>query len=118
MLKATYDIIPDAEDSRMTDVETEVNKVLDLDIADSRDQLGRMWGLGRSLSRAELARALALSPVHGGSHVSKLELPKDNPRRATLTGPIAVAIRMMLNGAVPATADSIVKPGYPRGGKH
>jgi len=86
-----------------------------LDIAQARHDLGRLWGLERDLTRAELARALDLSPKHGGSHISKLELPDDNPRKATLTGPIEVAIRMMLKGAVPHTVDKIVKPGYPRG---
>lgn len=86
-------------------------------VTQARADLGRMWGLERDLTRAELARALDLSPVHGGSHISKLELPEGNARKATLTGPIEVAIRMMLNGAVPHTADKIVKPGYPRGQK-
>lgn len=81
-----------------------------LSISKVRDDLGHLWGLERSLTRAELARALDLSPRYGGSHISKLEAGK-----TTLSGPIEVAIRMMLKGAVPHTMAGVVKPGYPRG---
>lgn len=76
----------------------------------ARERLGRSWGLGRSLTRAELARALKLSDVHGGSHISKLEADT-----ATLSGPVRVAIELMLDGGVPRHMGDIVKPGYPRG---
>ena len=85
-----------------------------LDITQVRDRLGRMWGLNRPLTRAELGRALDLSPKYGGSHISKLE-KTDPEKRATLSGPIEVALRMMLAGAVPHTMAGVVKPGYPRG---
>jgi hypothetical protein len=75
-----------------------------------REDLGRIWGLGRAITRAELARALDLSPRFGGSHISKLESGK-----TTLSGPIEVAIRMMLDGARPYTMEHVIKPGYPRG---
>lgn len=78
-------------------------------VENARRELGRLWGLERDLTRAELARALKLSDKHGGSHISKLEDGK-----TALSGPIEVAIAMMLGGAVPPTADHIVKPGYPR----
>lgn len=81
-----------------------------LDVEAARVKLGELWGLGRPLTRAELARALLLSPQYGGDHISKLESGKAN-----LSGPICVAIRMMLDGAVPPTMDGVVKPGYPRG---
>jgi hypothetical protein len=86
-----------------------------LDVADARRKLGSLWGLDRALTRAELARALDLSPKYGGSHISKLE-HADPDKRATLSGPIEVAIRMMLAGARPHTMDGVIKPGYPRGG--
>lgn len=86
------------------------DKYPSLDISEVRQALGALWGLDRSLSRAELARALDLSPKFGGSHVSKLERGI-----ATLSGPIEVSIRMMLAGARPHTMDDVIKPGYPRG---
>lgn len=81
-----------------------------LDIADVRRELGALWGLDRHLTRMELARALKLSPEHGGDHIGKLEAGKTG-----LSGPIEVALRMMLAGAVPPTMATVVKPGYPRG---
>lgn len=83
-------------------------------VAQAREKLGRMWGLERSLTRAELARALDLSPKFGGSHISKLEI-EEPKRRATLSGPVKVAMQMMLDGGVPYTMAGVVKPGYPRG---
>lgn len=84
--------------------------VAELSIPKVREDLGQLWGLDRALTRAELARALDLSEKYGGSHISKLEAGKTN-----LSGPIEVAIRMMLDGAVPHTMKNVVKPGYPRG---
>jgi hypothetical protein len=72
--------------------------------------LGDAWGLGRPLTNAEMGRALKLSDKRwAGSHIHKL-VNAD----ATLTGPIEVAIAMMLDGAVPPTMKDVVKPGYPR----
>ena len=85
-------------------------------ITHARGKLGDIWGLTdetgnkRPLSRAELARALDLSPEHGGSHISKLERGQ-----ATLSGPIRVCIELMLAGGVPSTMKNVVRPGYPRG---
>lgn len=81
-----------------------------LDVTKAREQLGVIWGLGRSITRAELARALGLSPQYGGDHISKLENGKTN-----LSGPVEVAIRMMLSGCKPHTMETVIKPGYPRG---
>jgi len=86
------------------------NALTPLDVAQVRNDLGHLWGLDRTLSRAELARALDLSPRYGGSHISKLEAGK-----TTLSGPIEVALRMMLAGCRPHTMDDVIKPGYPRG---
>jgi hypothetical protein len=82
----------------------------DLDIAQVRVELGQKWGLGRSLTKQELGRALALSPRFGGQHIAKIEAGK-----TTVSGPVEVAIRMMLKGAKPHTMDDVIKPGYPRG---
>jgi hypothetical protein len=82
-----------------------------LDIADAREKIGRLWGLNRSLTRIELARALKLSPKYGGDHVTKLE------KNVTgLSGPVMVSVQAFLDGYVPRHMASVVKPGYPRGG--
>lgn len=79
-------------------------------VENARERLGRAWGLGRQLTRAEMARALKLSDKHGGSHISKLESDS-----ATLSGPVRTAIELMLDGGVPRHMGDVIKPGYPRG---
>jgi hypothetical protein len=81
-----------------------------LDIADVRVRLGGVWGLDRALTKRELARALALSEKHGDEHVAKMEAGK-----TAISGPIDVALRMMLGGAKPPTMADVIRPGYPRG---
>lgn len=94
--------------------DSESKVLLGMPVAEARDKLGHAWGLERPLTRAEIARALGLSPKWGGSFISKLELPPErNP--PGLAGPTAVALRMMLDGARPPTMDDVIKPGYPRG---
>jgi hypothetical protein len=73
-----------------------------------RDRLGRSWGLDRALTYAELARALSLAPT-GGEYLSRVEKGKAN-----LGGTADIALRMMLDGAVPYTMRLVVKAGYPR----
>lgn len=82
----------------------------ELDIAQVRKDLGEKWGLHRPLTKQELGRALALSPKYGGEHIAKIEAGK-----TTVSGPVEVAIRMMLKGAKPHTMEGVIKPGYPRG---
>jgi hypothetical protein len=53
-----------------------------------------MWGLGRPLHRSELGRALRLDARDPGESVAIWE-------RRGPTGPVAVAISMMLAGAMP-----------------
>lgn len=74
-----------------------------------RKELGAKWGLGRSLTRAELGRALNLSGKSGGDYIARME--RDG---AEFTGAAEAAVRMMLAGAVPHTMNDVVKPGYPR----
>jgi hypothetical protein len=81
-----------------------------LDIADVRVRLGGVWGLDRDVTKRELARALHLSPKYGDEHVAKMENHK-----TAISGPIDVALRMMLAGAKPPTMADVIKPGYPRG---
>jgi hypothetical protein len=81
-----------------------------LDIADVRVRLGVVWGLDRPVTKRELARALHLSDKYGDEHVAKMENHK-----TAISGPIEVALRMMLAGARPPTMGDVIKPGYPRG---
>lgn len=75
-----------------------------------RCRLGEMWGLERSLTRTELARALNLSDKSGGNYIARMERVS-----VEVTGPLECALRMMLAGAIPHTMSNVVKPGYPRG---
>lgn len=84
-----------------------------LDISESRVRLGQVWGLGRPITKRELARALMLSDKYGDEHVAKMENGK-----SAVSGPIEVAVRMMLAGAKPPTMADVIRPGYPRGEVH
>lgn len=81
-----------------------------MDIAEARENIGKLWGLNRAITKAELARALKLSPEHGGDYIGRIE-----KGAANLAGPAEVAIEMMLDGAVPRHMAHVIKPGYPRG---
>jgi hypothetical protein len=81
-----------------------------LDLSVARVRLGTIWGLDRPITKRELARALGLSPRYGDEHIAKVENGKTN-----LSGPIEVAVRMMLAGAKPHTMADVIRPGYPRG---
>jgi hypothetical protein len=64
------------------------------DIHAARRTLGKMWGLERPLHRSELARALRLSGRDPGRSVGEWEVRGPS-------GPVSVAIEMMLAGAMP-----------------
>lgn len=62
----------------------------------ARSTLGHMWGLGRPLRMAEMGRALRLSGRDPGASI------RDYERGTTrISGPMAVAVQMMLAGALP-----------------
>jgi hypothetical protein len=67
-----------------------------IDIRAARATLGHMWGLGRPLHMSELGRALKLRGRDPGATVRDWERRPD-----TITGPVSVAIEMMLAGARP-----------------
>jgi hypothetical protein len=81
-----------------------------LNLTRARDTIGEAWGLGRPLTKAELARALHLSPDNGADYLGRIERGSARP-----SGPIEVAVAAFLAGHVPAGLRAIVKPGYPRG---
>lgn len=85
----------------------------DFNVTEAREKLGKVWGLGRPVTKRELGRALGLSEKYGDEHVAKMENGK-----SAVSGPIEVAIRMMLKGAKPHTMEDVIKPGYPRGEVH
>lgn len=82
-------------------------------LSEVRERLGELWGLKRPITRAELARALRLSPKYGDQYIQKLE--RGDTKVSRLTGSAEVAILMMLAGATPPGMESVVVPGYPRG---
>lgn len=67
------------------------------DIKNARRLLGDMWGVGRPLTLAELARALRLRGGKPGEAVRKWENGSTE-----ISGPASACIDMMLKGAMPA----------------
>lgn len=62
----------------------------------ARATLGRMWGIGRPLKAAELGRALRLAGRDPGQSIHDYERGKTK-----ISGPVSVAVEMMLAGATP-----------------
>lgn len=79
----------------------------------ARMNLGPIWGLGRAITKREMARALKLSPKHGSSYVGKVEGSLDG--KPGLSGATRLIINAWLGGWPPEDMDDIVVPGYPRG---
>lgn len=75
-----------------------------VDVRAARASLGEMWGLGRPLKAAELGRVLGLRGRDPGAQVLRWERGDD------ITGPVRVALSMMLAGAVPPTRDRALMP--------
>lgn len=67
------------------------------EIRNARSKLGKLWGLDRPLHASELARALRLQGRDPGATVLAWEAG------TPVSGPVSVAIEMMLAGAVPPT---------------
>jgi hypothetical protein len=62
----------------------------------SRATLGQLWNKGRPLHASELGRALRLGGRDPGASIRDYERGK-----TPISGPLSVAIEMMLNGALP-----------------
>ena len=62
----------------------------------ARRTLGELWGLGRPLHASELGRALRLGGRDPGSTIRDYERG-----RTPISGPISVAVEMMLRGSLP-----------------
>lgn len=67
------------------------------DLRTAREKLGVLWGLDRPTHAAELGRALRLSKDDPGRSIRRYEAA----RKADVPGPMAVAVEMMLRGALP-----------------
>ena len=71
----------------------------------ARATLGTMWGLGRPLLMSEMGRALRLSGRDPGASI------RDYERGTTkISGPMSVAVDMMLSGALPPDGLECLKP--------
>jgi hypothetical protein len=71
----------------------------------ARGTLGAMWGLDRPLKMAEMGRALRLGGRDPGESIRDYERGK-----TTISGPVSVAVEMMLAGAEPPdTVDWLIK---------
>lgn len=64
------------------------------ELRDARATLGTMWGKDRPLHGSELGRALRLGGRDPGESIRDYERGK-----TAISGPIAVAIELMLTGA-------------------
>ena len=74
-------------------------------LRDARARLGLMWGLGRPLHMSEMGRALRLSGRDPGASI------RDYERGTTrISGPVSVAVEMMLAGALPPGGLEALKP--------
>lgn len=82
------------------------------ELAQARRQLGNRWGLGRDLTLGELGAVLRLKSSNAWGTVESWEAGKREP-----SGPVTVAIELMLDGADPrhlqeALAAKAFKPGW------
>lgn len=75
------------------------------EIRQARADLGRLFGLGRPLRAAELGRLLRLKGRDPGATVLAWEA--GDP----ISGPVSVAVEMMLDGARPPTFDEFLNYG-------
>lgn len=66
------------------------------ELRDARAALGALWGLGRPLHASELGRVLRLGGKEPGESIRDYERGKTR-----ISGPMSVAVEMMLRGALP-----------------
>jgi hypothetical protein len=66
------------------------------ELRDARAALGHMWGKGRPLFASELGAALRMAGRDKGESIRDYERGK-----TPISGPISVAVEMMLQGQLP-----------------
>ena len=75
-----------------------------VDIRAARGALGEMWGLGRPLALAEMGRVLGFKSRDPGRQVKEMEDGRE------LSGPVVLAVGLMLDGARPSDLDRRLAP--------
>lgn len=66
------------------------------ELRDARRTLGELWGFGRPLHAAEMGKAVRLGGRDPGESIRDYERG-----RTRISGPLSVAVEMMLRGALP-----------------
>lgn len=69
----------------------------------ARRTLGETWGLGRPLTLEEMARILRLSGRDPGASLRDYER-----RKTTISGPLSLAVELLLAGGRTAEVDQLV----------
>lgn len=75
------------------------------DMRDARGRLGDLWGLGRPLAMAEMARVLGLGGRDPGANIRDYEQGKTR-----ISGPMSLAIDALLSGWRPADLQDRLAP--------
>lgn len=76
------------------------------EIRDARRTLGIRWGLNVPLSMSQMARLVRLGGKNGSDTVRKWEEGRsDRP----VSGPVSLAVELMLDGAEPADLQEILR---------
>ena len=76
------------------------------EITSARNRLGNMWGLGRSLTAAELGRALRMGSREPGEMIRRYETGSTK-----VPGQTSAAIAMMLAGMLPPDGIAVIYAG-------
>jgi len=71
---------------------------------DARASLGKLWGLNRPLTAAEMGRALRMTGRDPGRRILDMERGARD-----ISGPVSVAVEMMINGARPGSVRRIIE---------
>lgn len=74
------------------------------ELRDARAALGKRWGLDRPLNMTEMGRALRLGGRDPGESIRDYERGKTR-----ISGPMSVAVDMMLAGALPPDGLAVVR---------
>lgn len=74
-------------------------------VREARAALGQLWGLGRPLHMSELGRVLGLGGRDPGESIHDYERGKTR-----VSGPMALALELMLAGARPADLEDRLRP--------
>ena len=79
------------------------------EIRNARRRLAELWGIDRPLFVSELAAALRMAPASAGKTIGEWESGRAKP-----SGPVQVALSMMLEGARPPDLSAILAGAHER----